>query len=143
MGMAVGGTTSTKSDPNVVPLIDILLVLLVIFMVITPSTQKGIDLKLPETASGTDPSNIKVVILSLKKDHSIMLNKDKVPFEILQSKLRDIYSTRQDRTIFIRANSELTYGEVVKIIDIVKSAGVEVIGIVPEKYDEWSLKPVK
>jgi biopolymer transport protein ExbD len=136
MGMAVGGTTSTKSDPNVVPLIDILLVLLVIFMVITPSTQKGIDLKLPETASGTDVSNTRVIILSLKGDMSVMLNQEKVPYEVLQSKLRDVYQTRQDKTIFIRANSTLPYREVVKIIDIAKSAGVEVIGIVPEKYDE-------
>ncbi len=137
MGMAVGGTTSTKSDPNVVPLIDILLVLLVIFMVITPSTQKGIDLKLPETSQDRGgPTNKSVVILSLKGDMSVMLNQEKVPYEVLQSKLREVYQSRQDKTIFIRANSNLPYREVVKIIDIAKSAGVEVIGIVPERYDE-------
>ncbi len=136
MGMAVGGTTSTKSDPNVVPLIDILLVLLVIFMVITPSTQKGIDLKLPETSQDQSGATSNVIILSLKKDMTVMLNQQKVPYEILESRLRETYQTRQDKTIFIRANSKLPYKEVVKIIDIAKSAGVEVIGIVPERYDE-------
>ena len=136
MGMAVGGTSTTKSDPNVVPLIDILLVLLVIFMVITPSTQKGIDLKLPETSKEQGGVTSNVIILSLKGDMSVMINKEKVPYEILQSKLREIYSTRQEKIIFIRANSKLPYKEVVKVIDIAKSAGVEVIGIVPEKYDE-------
>ncbi len=136
MGMAVGGTTSTKSDPNVVPLIDILLVLLVIFMVITPSTQKGIDLKLPETSQDQSGATSNVIILSLKGDMTVMLNQQKVPYEILESRLRETYQTRQDKTIFIRANSKLPYKEVVKIIDIAKSAGVEVIGIVPERYDE-------
>ncbi len=136
MGMAVGGTGTTKSDPNVVPLIDILLVLLVIFMVITPSTQKGIDLKLPETASGQDQGPSNVIILSLKADMTVMINQEKVPYDLLVQRLRDIYSTRQDKTIFIRANSKLPYKEVVKIIDAAKAAGVEVIGIVPEKYEE-------
>ena len=137
MGMAVGGTSTTKSDPNVVPLIDILLVLLVIFMVISPSAQKGIDLKLPETVAGGDQGPSNVIVLSLKGDGTVMINQENVQSsDLLGPRLREIYSTRQDKTIFIRANSKLPYKDVVKVIDTAKSVGIDVIGIVPEIYEE-------
>jgi len=138
MGMAVGGTTEATSDPNVVPLIDILLVLLVIFMVITPSTQKGIDLNLPETAASQSAGPQNVIILSLKGDMSVMINKQEVTggMDGLLAELDELYSTRQDKIIFIRANSKLPYSQVVKAIDIAKRAGVKKIGIVPERYNE-------
>ncbi len=136
MGMGAGGESSVKSEPNVVPLIDILLVLLVIFMVITPSMQMGTDIKLPETASSQDQGPSNVIVLSLKGDMSVMVNQEVVPYDVLEQRLRDIYSTRQDKTIFIRANSKLPYKEVVKLIDIAKAAGVETVGIIPEEYEE-------
>ncbi len=136
MGMGAGGGSGVKSDPNVVPLIDILLVLLVIFMVITPSMQMGTDIKLPETASSQDQGPSNVIVLSLKGDLTVMVNQEVVPYDVLEQRLRDIYSTRSDKTIFIRANSKLPYKEVVKLIDIAKSAGVETVGIIPEEYEE-------
>ncbi len=136
MGMGAGGGSGVKSDPNVVPLIDILLVLLVIFMVITPSMQMGTDVKLPETASSQDQGPSNVIVLSLKGDLTVMVNQEVVPYDVLEQRLRDIYSTRSDKTIFIRANSKLPYKEVVKLIDIAKSAGVETVGIIPEEYEE-------
>lgn len=138
MAIDVGkGAKSLKSDPNVVPLCDVLLVLLIIFFVITPAIQKGIDVKLPEpggSKAGMDISS--VVVLSIKNDGSIMINKEPVDRSLVPQRLREIYATRTDKTIFIRAAMRLPYKEVVRLIDIAKGAGVEVVGIMPEEYNE-------
>ncbi len=138
MAIDVGkGAKSLKSDPNVVPLCDVLLVLLIIFFVITPAIQKGIDVKLPEPGGskvGMDISS--VVVLTIKSDLSILINKDPVDRTLAPQRLREIYATRTDKTIFIRAAMKVPYREVVKIIDLAKGAGVEVVGIMPEEYNE-------
>lgn len=138
MAIDVGkGAKSLKSDPNVVPLCDVLLVLLIIFFVITPAIQKGIDVKLPEpggTKAGLDISN--VVVLTVKSDLSLMVNKEPIDRNLAQQRLREIYATRTDKTIFIRAAMRVPYKEVVKLIDLAKGAGVEVVGIMPEEYNE-------
>ncbi len=138
MAIDVGkGAKSLKSDPNVVPLCDVLLVLLIIFFVITPAIQKGIDVKLPEpggSKSGMDISS--VVVLTIKNDLSILINKEPVDRNLVLQRLREIYATRTDKTIFVRAALRVPYKEVVKVIDIAKGAGVEVVGIMPEEYNE-------
>jgi len=130
------GASQAKSEPNVVPLCDILLVLLIIFMVITPTLQKGIDIRLPETATsqqgGGEAAN--VIILTLEKDLSLKLNAELIEIAMLESRLRDLYQTRQDKTIFIRADETATYKDVLKVIDIAKGAGIEVLGVIPERY---------
>jgi biopolymer transport protein TolR len=133
MGAELG--TEAKSEPNVVPLCDILLVLLIIFMVITPSAQQGIDIQLPEKASGSELGSFSQArVLTLEKDSTIKLNMDIIPLERLRSRLRDIYLRARRKRIFIRAHESVTYKEVLRIIDIVNSAGVEVIGIMTDRY---------
>jgi biopolymer transport protein TolR len=131
------GASKSKSEPNVVPLCDILLVLLIIFMVVTPALQKGIDIKLPETTTaGTDngPVNTGAVVLTMESDQTLKINQTSVELNQLEMQLRDIYQTRQDKTIFIRADETLAYKDVLRIIDIAKGAGIEVLGVIPERY---------
>jgi len=132
-----GGFMAQKvsSEPNVVPLCDILLVLLIIFMVITPVAQKGIDVKLPETVRTEGESTPqKGIVLTLEHDMSIKINAIHVNRDMLENELRNIYQTRTDKTIFIRADESISYGEVLKIIDAAKGAGIDVLGVIPERY---------
>lgn len=134
MSVEVGGSSQTKSEPNVVPLCDILLVLLIIFMVITPVAQRGIDIQLPETQSeGGTPDSGKIV-LTIEKDQKILLNQLPVDKDMLFDKLKETYQIRPDKTIFIRADSSLTYDYVLGIIDIAKGAGIETLGVMTTNY---------
>lgn len=134
MGADVGGSTSSKSEPNVVPLCDILLVLLIIFMVITPVAQKGIDIQLPEQSTSTSggPGGI---VLTLEKDLTLKINQEPISRDMLENRLKDLYIRRTDKTIFIRADRTVTYKEVLNIIDIAKGSGIEVLGVVTQTYE--------
>jgi biopolymer transport protein ExbD len=130
------GASKSKSEPNVVPLCDILLVLLIIFMVITPVLQKGIDIKLPETSTADEGGGgaSTAIVLTMESDRTIKINQDVIELNLLENRLRDMYQIRQDKTIFIRADESLPYQDVLRIIDIAKGAGIETLGVIPERY---------
>ena len=135
MSMAVGGSgKGPKSDINITPYIDILLVLLIIFMVITPVRQMDLDVKVPQPApenqtAQVDPS---VIVVSISENAQIAINKDLTDISALGPKLQEIYSARANKNMFVAASPKLPYGDVVKVIDIAKGAGVGDIGLILE-----------
>ncbi len=135
MGMAVSGKKGPKSDINITPYIDILLVLLIIFMVITPVRQMDLDVKVPQqnesaTPAPPDPS---VIVVSVAENAAIAINQDPTDISALGPKLQEIYSARANKNMFISASPKLPYGDVFKVIDIAKGAGVGDIGLITEE----------
>jgi biopolymer transport protein TolR len=141
MGFSVstGGKEPVRSEPNVVPLCDVLLVLLIIFMIVTPLIQKGIDVRLPNAQFTTDMPENPDVVLAIKKDTRdpkgflLYVNQDKVTMETLQNALEEAFLTAADKRLYLKADQELEYGNIVDLIDIIRGAGIEMVGIITEK----------
>ena len=124
------------SEPNVVPLCDILLVLLIIFMVVTPLVKKGVDVRLPTALNMIDFPENPEIVLSIKKDGTLWLNNDKVAEEDLSILLEEMMLSAGDKKLYLKADQELEFGRVVEIISPLKEAGVEIVGIIAEKKTE-------
>jgi biopolymer transport protein TolR len=138
MGISIGGETKVKSEPNVVPLCDVLLVLLIIFMVVTPLVQKGVDVRLPTALNTISMPENPEVVLSIRKDGTIYVKQDKATMENLQAMLEEAFLTASEKKLYLRADQELEYGKIIDIIDIVREAGIEIVGIITEVQTEKS-----
>jgi biopolymer transport protein TolR len=134
MSMNVGKKKGAMSDINITPYIDILLVLLIIFMVITPIRQMDLDVKVPQTSNDTGgPPDPSVIVVSVGEAAQIAVNQEPVTVANLGPKLQEIYSKRANKNMFVSASAKLPYGDVVRIIDIAKGAGVQDIGLLTEE----------
>ena len=134
MGMGASSAGEYKSDINITPLVDVVLVLLIIFMVITPLLQMGYDVKVPPRNPNTDnpPPPTDLIIVSLTPQNKIYLNKDEVNAQTLSLRLTEILKNRANKTIFFSGDDASNYGEVIKTMDICRAAGAKSMGIVME-----------
>jgi biopolymer transport protein TolR len=138
MGFSVStsGKEEVRSEPNVVPLCDVLLVLLIIFMVVTPLVQKGVDVKLPSALNTASMPDSPDVVLAVKKDGTLYVNQEKVTMENLQNALEEAFLTVSEKKLFIKADQDLEYGKIVDLIDVMREAGIEIVGIITDKKTE-------
>ena len=139
MGMAVGGAKrGVFVEINVVPLIDVLLVLLVIAMIILPHTRKGLKAELPQPAPDHQKAPVlsEPVVIEVLSDGSLRINRRPVGWESLERRLETILDARADRTVFVRGDRGLEFQVVARVIDIMNAAGVSSVGSMTPKLNE-------
>ena len=137
MSVSVGNNNGEQNaEPNVVPLCDVLLVLLIIFMVVTPLVQQGVDVQLPTAMNTIDMPENPDIVLYIRADGVMFVNEEQTTADGLQLMLEDAMMTATDKKLYLKADQELEYGSIVDIVDILKEAGVELIGIIADKKTE-------
>lgn len=138
MGMDVGSSTGSMASPNVVPLIDILLVLIIIFMVITPLTPKGLDTLVPQPSPNQQQNQElenKTVVVQVEKNNKLKINNEDVTWDGLGPRMEQIFKDRAEKVAFVKGDNDVLFMEVARAIDIMRESGIDRVGLITAKLE--------
>jgi len=138
MGMSLGGGGGPKSDINMTPMIDVLLVLIIIFMVITPLTPKGLEALVPQPPPPGQKQTLsdqRTVVIVVDANHHFMINSEDTDEQHMGDRLTEIFKTRAERVVFVKGDPSLEFQWVAKAIDIAHGAGIDKVGLMTAKVE--------
>lgn len=139
MGMAVGGSKGVMADPNVVPLIDVLLVLIIIFMVITPTISQGLDTIVPQPPPPNQKENQqllnKTIVVVVGAGGDVMINQDKSSWDQLGATLTKIFAQRAEKVAFVKGDDATEFADVARAISIMRASGIDHVGLITNKIE--------
>jgi biopolymer transport protein TolR len=138
MGMEVGEQKGAMATPNIVPLIDILLVLIIIFMVITPLTPKGLDALVPQPSPNQQQNQElenKTVVVQVLMNNKLKINNEDATWETLEPRIEQIFKDRAEKVAFVKGDNDVEFMEVARAIDLMKQAGIDRVGLITAKLE--------
>ena len=139
MAMSVGGGEGVQANINMTPMIDILLVLLIIFMAISPVHPKGLEALAPQPPppnSPPPPENDRTVVIQIAKDNTVKINQEDAQWANLETRLVEIFKTRSDRVVFIKGDPDLDFASIAQAIDAAHGANIDKVGLMTPKVEE-------
>jgi biopolymer transport protein ExbD/biopolymer transport protein TolR len=139
-----GGRGEVTAEINVTPMADVMLVLLIIFMVVTPMLQKSTSVELAETKNSVDkPEADKddAVLVAITRDGNFFLGAEKLSLKDVGTKVAGMLKDKADKTVYVKSDKRAKYGDVVSVVDSVRAAGVDQIGLITERIDDKKTQP--